>query len=92
MAFSDRQVRKALKSKLGFEESRSGNHAWFVKWHNGLVVGRTKVSHQPPGRDISDSLISAMARQLGVRGPELRGAISCAIRDAEFLDLLLDHA
>jgi hypothetical protein len=47
------------------------------------------MSHDAERRDLSDFELGAMARQLGVRGPELRQAINCSISGDDFLTLLL---
>jgi hypothetical protein len=88
-AFKGRVVRAALTGKLGFGEDRSGPHPVYERVHDGAVVGVTHMSHNAGGRDLSDHELAAMARQLGVRGPELRQAIGCAISGDDFLALLL---
>jgi hypothetical protein len=87
MPFAATRVQRALTGKLGFAEDRSGPHPVYERWHDGLLVGVTHMSH---GRgDVGDFVISSMARQLGVRGPDFRGAIQCSISSADFLALLL---
>jgi hypothetical protein len=88
-AFKGRAVRAALTGKLGFEEDRSGRHPTFERVDGGEVVGVTHMSHDAERRDLSDFELGAMARQLGVRGPELRRAIACSISGDDFLALLL---
>lgn len=90
MAFGLRETRKAFAGKLGFDEDASGKHVAFSYWHEGTVVARTHISHGA-GKDISDGVISAMARQLSVSAPELRDAISCTIGRDAFLELLLEE-
>lgn len=87
-SFKGRAVRAALTGKLGFGEDRSGRHPTFERLHDGEVVGVTHMSHDAEGRDVSDFELGAMARQLGVRGPELRQAIACALSGDDFLTLL----
>jgi hypothetical protein len=87
--FKERVIRTALIGKLGFAEDRSGPHPMFERIHDGQVVGVTHISHGSSGRDVSDFELGAMARQLGVRGPEFRQAITCSLSGEEFLSLLL---
>jgi hypothetical protein len=82
-------VTRALTGKLGFLEDRSGPHPVFERRHAGLVVGVTHLSHGSGGRDVSEGVLSAMARELGVSGPEFRRAVGCQLSAAAFLALLL---
>ena len=88
-AFKGRAVRAALTGKLGFDEDRGRRHPTFERFHGGEIVGVTHMSHDAERRDLSDFELGAMARQLGVRGPELRQAIHCSISGDDFLTLLL---
>ena len=88
-SFKGRAVRSALTGKLGFGEDRSGRHPTYERVHDGTVVGVTHMSHDASRRDVSDFELGEMARQLGVRGPEFRQAITCSLSGDEFLGLLL---
>jgi len=84
---SSRALRSALTGKLGFSEDRSGPHPVYERWHQGQLVAITHMSH---GRgEVSNRLLGAMARQVGIGGPQFRGAVSCAITGDEFLALVL---
>lgn len=66
-----------------------GRHTQFVREHNGQIVALTYMSRQASGRDVTDGILSAMARQLKVSGPDFRRAIECSIDGPTFLGLLL---
>ena len=91
MPFKYREVRGALTHKLGLELDVSFDHPVFAFWHDGMVIAKTHMSHGS-GREVSDSVVSAMARQLGVTGPQLRGSIDCRISPESFAELVLDSA
>jgi hypothetical protein len=78
MAFSKAEVRRALQSKLGFEMDAGARHPTFIYRDGDQVVAKTHISHGR-GRDLSEGVVAAMARQLGVTAPQLRGAIDCRI-------------
>ena len=90
MPFGTREVRNALTGKHGFVEDPSGHHRKFTRWHNGQAIAWTHISHGARGQEVSDRVLGAMARQLRVSGPTLRGAISCTIGPEGFLQALLD--
>lgn len=89
MPFATRQVRRALVRKHGFVEDTSGPHRVFKRWHQGRLIGITELSHGASGRDVSETLLGLMAKELGVRGPEFRGAIDCRVDPNTFLSALL---
>lgn len=89
MPIATRVVRRALTSKLGFDEDRTPDHPQFLRWHQGRLVGQTHISHGSGGKEVSDKVIGLMARELQVTGPQFRRAIDCAINQDEFLNLLL---
>jgi hypothetical protein len=65
-------------------EEPDGPHYFFRFWRNGRVVASTHISH---GRKpVSDGLVSAMAKELGMqgKGPLLRGAIDCRVSADRF--------
>jgi hypothetical protein len=53
-----------------------------------MIVAKTHISHGR-GRDVSDGIVSAMARQLGVTGPQLRDGIACRISGSDFAALVI---
>lgn len=87
MPFKRTDVRRALTNKLGLEMDADAPHPVFSFRHDGKIVARTHISHS--GKEVPDGIISAMARQLGVSGPQLRDSISCRIGAEAFAELIL---
>ena len=90
MPFSTRTVQKALRSKLRFKEDRGRSHPQFVLWHDGRIIATTHISHGSSNKEISDGVIGAMAKQLGVTGRQFRDVVSCAVTREQFLRLILE--
>jgi hypothetical protein len=88
LAFAQREVRRALTGKLGMTLDVAKGHPLFAFWHDGQIVAKTHISHGA-GKEVSDGVISAMARQLGIRAPELRGAIDCSVSRESFSEMVL---
>jgi hypothetical protein len=91
MPYKLRELRRVLTIKLGLELDATADHPTFTFWHDGRVVARTHISHGS-GKDVSDGVVSAMARQLGVTGLELRRSIDCEISDEAFASLVIANA
>jgi hypothetical protein len=91
MSYSRTELRRTLTAKLGLELDRSADHPVFTLWHEGRAVARTHISHGS-GKDVGQGLISAMARQLGVTGPELRDSLDCRLTGEAFVALILVRA
>jgi hypothetical protein len=81
-------MRSALIGKLGFTEDQS-DHRRYVRVHDGRVVGLTYLSHSASGKDVTEGVVSAMAKQLKVPGPDFRGAVRCTVGRDAFLEILL---
>jgi hypothetical protein len=92
VAFSVRQVRRALGRKLAFEEDTGRRHPTFYLKHDGKVVAVTHISHSSSGDEMSEGVLSAMARQVGVTGPIFRRAIDCTLSRDDFVRQVLDSA
>lgn len=90
MPFSLGEVRQAMTAKLGFDLDAARRHPTFVLRHEGRIIAKTHVSHGAARRDVSDGVVSAMARQVGVTGPILRDAIRCDVTPAAFLAAVLE--
>lgn len=88
MAFTLRQLRRALTRKLGFSLDAGRRHPTFFYVHQGKIVAITHISHGG-GRDVSEGIISTMARQVGVEGPQLRAAIDCSLQPSAFIEAML---
>lgn len=91
MTFSRSELRRLFTAKLGLELDASTHNPTFTLWHDGKAVARTRISHGS-GKDVSVGLITAMARQLGLSGPELRESLSCRISGEAFGQLVLSRA
>lgn len=89
--YGRKELRRLLTGKLGLELDSSADHPTLTFWHEGKAVARTHISHGS-GKDVSSGLISAMARQLGVTGPEFRDALSCRISGETFANLIVSRA
>ena len=86
MPFSLGDLRQALTAKLGFELDVGRRHPTFVLRHEGQIIAKTHISHGPRRQTVSDGVVSAMARQVGVTGPVFREAIRCGVTPAAFFD------
>lgn len=91
MPFSHGEVKRALTGKLQFRFDPVGRHQWFYREHGGQIVGKCHKSHSPDGRDLNEALISAMARELGITGSQLRKAISCQLSNEGLLKALVNR-
>jgi hypothetical protein len=76
--FTLRELRRTFTGKLGCEVDAAARHPTFVFRHQGQIIAKTHISHGG-GRDVPDGVIGAMARQIGVTGPQLRAAITCSL-------------
>jgi hypothetical protein len=91
MPFSTRQVRQGMTRKLGFEFDAAASHPIFAYRHGGRIVAKTHISHGAGGRIVSEGIIAAMARQIGVQAPQLRAAINCTLSPEAFRQLLISN-
>lgn len=91
MPYSRTELRRLFTKKLGLELNLSADHPVLTFWHDGRAVARTHISHGS-GKDVGPGVISAMARQLGLTGPELRGTLECRITRETFAELVLARA
>jgi len=82
-----RDVEAALETK-GFQKL-DGDHHYYVYWSVGgkKSMARTKTSHGS-GRDISDDLLSKMARQCGVTKPNFLRLVDCPLQRPDYESLL----
>lgn len=75
--------------KKGFKEAinKSIDHKWFEFWHEGkLTRARTKFSHGE--KEIGDSLISLIARQLYLTGNQFKLFVQCDISYEQYAKIL----
>jgi hypothetical protein len=86
MPRSKREVESGLCSK-GFSR-KEGDHHFFIYWTTGGRKSRvfTKTSHS--GKEISDDLLSMMARQCKVTRPNFFGLVDCPLSRQDYESLL----
>lgn len=82
-----RDVEAGLASK-GFQHN-NGDHNYFVYWsvEGKKTMAKTKTSHGS-GRDVSDDLLSQMARQCGVTKSNFLKLVDCPLQRPEYEQLL----
>jgi hypothetical protein len=89
MPYSTRDVRRAFTGKFGFDLDEGHRHPTFIYRREGRVVAKTHISHGSGRSAVTDGIISAMARQIGVTGPPLRDAIECTLTGDGLVQLIL---
>lgn len=79
-----REIRSALESK-GFdvEEGRKHIHFIYVDLQGRTTAARTMLSHGAAGGDVSDNLLSQMARQIGLRRNDFLRLVDCPMSRAD---------
>ena len=82
-----RDVESGLETK-GFRKGE-GDHHYFIYWsiEGKKTMAKTKTSHGS-GKDISDDLLSKMARQCGVTKPAFIRLIECPLQRDEYERML----
>ena len=82
-----KDVEAALEGK-GFQRGE-GDHHYFIYWSlsGKKTMAKTKTSHGS-GRDITDDLLSRMARQCGVTKPNFLKFVDCSLERPEYETLL----
>lgn len=89
-SFNDKEVRKSLKKK-GFKEESDKDHVYYWYYNDDKVTKiKTKVSHN--AQDISDPLISLMARQLHLSNTEFKNLIQCTLSKEQYREVLFSKA
>jgi predicted RNA binding protein YcfA (HicA-like mRNA interferase family) len=71
--------------KKGFIQA-NGDHNYFEFWYNGTFVVKTKTSHN--NQDISDGLISAMAKQCKVSNSFFKEFAKCNKSEEDYIQEL----
>lgn len=85
------EILKSLLKK-GFQESKnkSVDHKYVNLIHNGKIQSiYTKVSHG--SKDISDPLISAMAKQVKLNKSQFIKYVECSISEQQYKDILHEN-
>lgn len=87
--YSARQVQQQFVGKLGATEQEGRRHKTYTfRDGEGVTLGQTYLSHGH--RDLDVSLIQRIARELGVRRADVRGAIDCTVTREAFYALMRD--
>lgn len=75
-----KDIRSSLTAK-GFEEDSSGHHIFFVyvDKEGKKTSIRTKMSHSKGGSDVSDPLLSVMARQVRISNTDFKNLVDCPL-------------
>jgi len=81
-------IKAALKRK-GFIE-RDGDHHYYVYCIDGKKTSIfTKISHSSD--EISDTLISAMARQTRLTKPKFTELVNCTLSEEDYRRMMIDE-
>ena len=84
-SYPTRRIRTALLAK-GFEEEHT-HHVIFRLIVNGRKTGiRTRISHG--AREYGDSLLAAVARDMGLRKAELDAFVQCPMSYENYIRVL----
>lgn len=83
-----RELRRALKSKLGAEEDPSGDHIFFFLAIGGREHRVGKLSHSSRGSEqVNDYVFDDTAKRLKLNKQELLQVEDCTMGTEEFLGL-----
>ena len=82
-----RDLRGALRRKLGAEESREKKHVFLFISVKGVVYRVAKFSHSWRGGRIPDFAVSDTANRLKLSGPELDQLVQCNLSRDSFFEL-----
>jgi len=84
MPCSVRDMRSALLGKLGCEETEGRRHTKYRVYQEGRMIAFTVISRGDS--ELTDPLVSRMARELCVQGRVLREIYRCPYGWEEYLD------
>lgn len=78
------EVEQALLSK-GFR-FKGGDHRFYFFEHDGLITAIfTKVSHGSKYKELDDSLLSMMARQVKLSNRQFTAFVECSLTQEEYV-------
>lgn len=81
-------IEGALSSK-GFSKDPSGDHNYFRYYSQGKKTQiYTKTSHGSKYKNLSDDLVSAMAKQCKLTTKQFKELVSCTMSGAEYEGML----
>ncbi|WP_240374128.1 type II toxin-antitoxin system HicA family toxin [Bacillus piscicola] len=83
-----KDIRKALTDK-GFKESNSRHKRFILYVNNKKTTVRTVISHGK--KEYSNTLLSAMSKQLRLSNEELLDLIDCPLTYESYIALLYDR-
>jgi hypothetical protein len=83
-----RDVKRALLAK-GFREEARDHYFYFFYYQGKKSSVKTKISHGATNGDISDILLSAMAKQVRLSGPQFRDLVDCGLTEQQFSSVLI---
>ena len=87
MPIKAKDMRKCLLNKFNLVEDRSFSHPKYVLYIDDRKYAVTEISHG--GKEISDSILGQMAKQLWVNQGKLKKMVSCQIdKDAYYSHVL----
>ena len=84
-------IRKSLVKK-GFIEEKKTKHLRYRYFHKDIRTRiHTTVSRGSDNYDISDSLLSEMAKQIHLSVSDFRKLIECSISEHDYYNLVKEH-
>jgi hypothetical protein len=87
MPIERKKVSAALLAK-GFR-NRQNDHAFFCLWvGNQKTSVFTKISHGSGYKDLDDSLVGKMAKQVGLSIGQFRDYVECNLSENEYVEIL----
>ena len=91
MEYRKRRIILQNLKRKGFVEEREGDHIFLKFRANGEYKGiRTKVSHGSKANELSEELISRMAKQCKLSKKNFVGLVDCSLSELEYMELLDD--
>jgi predicted RNA binding protein YcfA (HicA-like mRNA interferase family) len=88
MALLDANKTRQSLLKKGFIKNE-GDHHFYLYFHNGKLVTKTKVSHND--QDIGDGLISKMYKQCKISKRQFFDLINCPLDQAGYENILKEQ-
>ncbi|MDG3442147.1 hypothetical protein [Nitrospirillum amazonense] len=81
----DKKTIEAALLRKGFKKS-DGDHHYYIYWNleGKKTTKRTKISHGTGAKSIGDSLLSAMAKQVGLCKKDFISMVDCHIDQAKY--------
>jgi hypothetical protein len=80
-------VETALQQK-GFQLQKNGDHRYYFFYLDEKIVAKTKVSHGTKYKDLSNDLISYMARQCHLNKNDFLAFVDCSISQQQYEKIL----